>query len=136
MSNFAIGVIYYLDINKLAEIDIYYYYIPQIIFGFGGTNYNFFLTIFSYIGDLSSLNPSTRIQRFTMAEASVAMGVISGYYIGSLVVQYLGDFYIFVFCSSLCLVAFLYGIIRIRNIIPGSMDDDETNNNEMTKEVN
>ena len=133
LCNFVFGAIYYLDINELADINIYYYYIPNILFGLGGTNYNFFLTIFSYIGDLSNLKPSTRLRRFTISEASIALGVISGYYVGSLVVQYLGDFYIFVFCSSLCLVAFIYGIVRVRNIIPGDVDDDEK---ESTKEVN
>ena len=31
-----------------------------MVFGLGGTNLNFFLTTFSYVGDVSNLDPSTR----------------------------------------------------------------------------
>ena len=77
------------------------------------------MTILSYVGDLSNIQPDTRIRRFTNAEACEGVGTIAGFYAGSLIVQYaFGDFYIFIICASSCLVAFIYGILRIENIIP------------------
>ena len=71
------------------------------------------------MGDLSNIQPDTRIRRFTNAEACEGVGTIAGFYAGSLIVQYaFGDFYIFIICASSCLVAFIYGILRIENIIP------------------
>ena len=68
---------------------------------------------------MSNIQPDTRIRRFTNAEACEGVGTIAGFYAGSLIVQYaFGDFYIFIICASSCLVAFIYGILRIENIIP------------------
>ena len=60
LSNFIGGAIYYLDINGYYNIDINMYYIPIIVFGIGGSLFNFFLTVFSYIGDLANLRPDQR----------------------------------------------------------------------------
>ena len=124
VTNALFGLLYFLDTNNIVKIDINYYYIPQICFGIGGSNYNMFFSVFSYVGDLSNLDPETRLRRFTLSEAAIGVGVIAGYYVGSLVVQFFGDFYIFVVCTCLCLVAFIYGVVRIKNIIPGMDGDD------------
>ena len=116
---------YFIDIHHILHIDISYYFIPTVIFGLGGSYYNFYMTANSYVGDLSNLQPETRIRRFTLAEASIVLGVVSSYYAGYLITKYLGDFYIFVFTTICSGLAFIYGIVRIKNIIPEKMSEED-----------
>ena len=83
------------------------------------------MSVFSYVGDLSNSMPETRLTRFTISEASVCLGVISGYFVGSQVVIHLGDFYIFVISGACCSLAFVYGLLRIQNIIPTDENEGE-----------
>ena len=53
-----------------------------------------------------------------MSEASIAVGIITGFYTGSIITHSLGSLYIFIVCCGLCLLAILYGAVRIKNIIP------------------
>ena len=67
--------------------------------------------IFSQIQELEDLPMLRRVKVLVLS--------IAGFYAGSLIVQYaFGDFYIFIICAFSCLVAFIYGILRIENIIP------------------
>ena len=129
LSNAVFGGLYFLDQRGILHIEINYYYIPAVLLGLGGANYAFFLQIFSYVGDLSSAKPETRLRRFTLSETALGFGVISGYCLGSIVVQELGDLYIFIICGSSNVVAFVYGLLRVKNIIP----DVIGNNNENEK---
>ena len=69
--------------------------------------------------------PETRLKRFTLSEASISVGVISGFYLGSLITSFLGNFYIFVICSILCIISLIYTLIRLENIIPVKEDFQE-----------
>ena len=82
------------------------------------------MTINSYVGDLSNLEPQTRVRRYTLAEASVVLGVITSYYAGYLITQYLGDFYIFVVTFTTSAMALLYGVVRIQNIKPEKLSQE------------
>ena len=100
------------------------------MFGVAGSYFNFYMTVNSYVGDLSNLQPQTRVRRYTLAEASVVLGVMASYYSGYLITKYIGDFYIFVLTTTASAVAFLYGMVRIKNILPqrvsSSSEDDKT----------
>ena len=98
------------------------------MFGVGGSYFNFYMTVNSYVGDLSNLQPETRIRRYTMAEASVVLGVMASYYTGYLLTKYVGDFYVFVLTTSASTLAFLYGIVRINNIIPKKVSASSEDN--------
>ena len=125
MNTFLFGSLFYLDKYDILKIDINYYYIPAALYGLSGTLFSFFMSVFSYVGDLSNSMPETRLTRFTISEASVCLGVISGYFVGSQVVIHLGDFYIFVISGACCSLAFVYGLLRIQNIIPTDENEGE-----------
>ena len=129
LSSAVFGGLYFLDQRGIVSIDVNYYYIPAVLLGVGGANYTFFLQIFSYVGDLSSAKPETRLRRFTLSETAIGIGVISGYCLGSIVVKQIGDLYIFIICAASNIVAFVYGLMRVQNIIP----DVRENNNENEK---
>ena len=57
ISNIAFGTLYYLDSNNIYNFGINLYYLPIVIYGISGGNFNFFLTVFSYVGDLSNIMP-------------------------------------------------------------------------------
>ena len=127
LNNAVFGGLYFLDQRQIVSIDINYYYIPAVLLGIGGANYAFFLQIFSYVGDLSSAKPETRLRRFTLSETSIAIGVISGYCLGSIVVQQFGDLYIFIICGASNVMAFVYGLVRVKNIIPIVVENNNEN---------
>ena len=127
LSNGVFGGLYFLDQNGVISIDVNFYYIPTVLLGVGGANYAFFLQIFSYVGDLSSAKPETRLRRFTLSETAIGIGVISGYCLGSIVVKEIGDLYIFVICSASNVVAFIYGLLRVKNIIPTVIENNNEN---------
>ena len=119
LSNLSFGILYYLDTEDIIQININYYYIPAVICGLSGSAYNFFLTVFSYVGDMSNAQPSTRVKRYTNSEAMVGVSMIVGSYAGSLIVKSLmGDLYIFIICTVSCLLAFIDVALRLENIIP------------------
>ena len=119
LSNLSFGILYYLDTEDIVQININYYYIPAVICGLSGSAYNFFLTVFSYVGDMSNAQPSTRVKRYTNSEAMVGVSMIVGSYAGSLIVKSLmGDMYIFIICTVSCLLAFIDVALRLENIIP------------------
>ena len=125
LSNIGFATIYYLDTNNIYHFGINIYYLPIIVLGLSGGNFNFFLTVFSYVGDLSNLMPDTRLKRFTFSEASISIGIIAGFYTGSLITKYFGNLYIFLVCTLLCTAGFLYGSIRLENIIPSQVEENE-----------
>ena len=119
LSNLSFGILYFLDTEDIIQININYYYIPAVICGLSGSAYNFFLTVFSYVGDMSNAQPSTRVKRYTNSEAMVGASMIVGSYAGSLIVKSLmGDLYIFIICTVSCLLAFIDVALRLENIIP------------------
>ena len=124
MANGLNGLLYYLDTHHILKLSVSLYYVPTFIFGVGGSYYNFYMTINSYVGDLSNLEPQTRVRRYTLAEASVVLGVITSYYAGYLITQYLGDFYIFVVTFTTSAMALLYGVVRIQNIKPEKLSQE------------
>ena len=128
LSNALYGGLYYVDTHNIIQINISLYYLPVLVFGVAGSYFNFYLTVNSYVGDLSNLQPETRIRRYTLAEASVVLGVMASYYCGYLITKYVGDFYIFVFTTSTSTVAFLYGIVRIKNILPQKISTSSEEN--------
>ena len=130
LANISFGVLYFIDRNNIYEFGIDFYYIPIVILGLSGGNFNFFLAVFSYIGDLSNLMPETRLKRFTFSEASISIGIIIGFFSGGLITEYLGNLYVFVVCTLLCFVAFLYGALRIQNIVPGKVEENEETEHE------
>ena len=102
------------------------------------------------VGDLSSRDPDTRLRRFTKksfllfsfcsyssrfttAEAAISAGVILGFLLGSVVTDQLGSVYIFITCSCLSALGLLFGLARIKNIVPDNnvksdyMEDDNAN---------
>ena len=127
LNNAVFGGLYFLDQRGIVSIDVNYYYIPAVLLGLGGANYTFFLQIFSYVGDLSSAKPETRLRRFTLSETAIGIGVISGYCLGSIVVKQIGDLYIFIICAASNIVAFVYGVLRVQNIIPDVMENNNEN---------
>lgn len=127
LNNSVFGGLYFLDQRGIVSIDVDYYYIPAVLLGVGGANYTFFLQIFSYVGDLSSAKPETRLRRFTLSETAIGIGVISGYCLGSIVVKQIGDLYIFIICAASNIVAFVYGVLRVQNIIPDVMENNNEN---------
>ena len=127
LSSAVFGGLYFLDQRGIVSIDVNYYYIPAVLLGVGGANYTFFLQIFSYVGDLSSAKPETRLRRFTLSEIAIGIGVISGYCLGSIVVKQIGDLYIFIICAASNIVAFVYGVLRVQNIIPDVMENNNEN---------
>ena len=129
LSYLTFGGLYFID-QRVVSIDVNYFYIPTVLLGVGGANYAFFLQIFSYVGDLSSARPDTRLRRFTLSEASIAFGVLLGYLLGSIVVKQIGDLYVFIFCGSSTFMAFVYGLLRVKNIIP-----EVTENNNQDEKV-
>ena len=118
-----------MDTHNIIKINISLYYLPVLVFGVAGSYFNFYMTVNSYVGDLSNLQPQTRVRRYTLAEASVGLGVMASYYSGYLITKYVGDFYIFVLTTTASAVAFLYGMVRIKNILPqrvsSSSEDDK-----------
>ena len=128
MANLLNGAMYYVDIHHILDINISLYFVPTVIFGLGGSYYNFYMTSNSYVGDMSNLQPETRIRRYTLAESSTVLGVVSSYYAGYLITKYLGDFYIFVVTSICSALAFTYGIVRIKNIIPQNLSEGKEDN--------
>jgi hypothetical protein len=74
----------------------------------------------SYVGDLASLQPETRLRRFTAAEASITASLI----IGSAGLSLLEDSPLgeatamFTTCSVLLGISLLYVLVRIQNILP------------------
>ena len=127
LNNAVFGGLYFLDLRGIVNINVNYYYIPAVLLGLGGANYTFFLQIFSYVGDLSSAKPETRLRRFTLSETAIGIGVISGYCLGSIVVKQIGDLYIFIICAASNIVAFVYGVLRVQNIIPDVMENNNEN---------
>ena len=117
-----------MDTHNIIKINISLYYLPVLVFGVAGSYFNFYMTVNSYVGDLSNLQPETRIRRYTMAEASVVLGVMASYYTGYLLTKYVGDFYVFVLTTSASTLAFLYGIVRIKNIIPKKVSASSEDN--------
>ena len=101
------------------------------------------------VGDLSSRDPDTRLRRlknkvsffsfcsyssrFTTAEAAISAGVILGFLLGSVVTDQLGSVYVFIICSCLSALGLLFGLVRIKNIVPDNnlksenMEDDNAN---------
>ena len=128
LSNALYGGLYYVDTHNIINIDIRLYYLPVLVFGVAGSYFNFYMTVNSYVGDLSNLQPETRIRRYTLAEASVVLGVMASYYCGYLITKYVGDFYVFVFTTTASTVAFLYGIVRIKNILPQKVSTSSEDN--------
>jgi hypothetical protein len=57
---------------------IYVFYGISGLYGLSGGAFNFCLMVFSYVGDLSSLQPETRLRRFTLSEASGTSSLIVG----------------------------------------------------------
>ena len=100
LSNALYGGLYYADTHNIINVNICFYYLPVLVFGVGGSYFNFYMTVNSYVGDLSNLQPETRIRRYTMAEASVVLGVMASYYTGYLLTKYVGDFYVFVLTNE------------------------------------
>ena len=128
LSNALYGGLYYVDTHNIMNINISLYYLPVVVFGVGGSYFNFYMTVNSYVGDLSNLQPETRIRRYTLAEASVVFGVMASYYSGFLITKYVGDFYVFVLTTSASTVACLYGIVRIKNILPQKVSTSSEDN--------
>ncbi len=54
------------------------FYGISCLYGLSGGAFNFCLMVFSYVGDLSSLQPETRLRRFTLSEASGTSSLIVG----------------------------------------------------------
>ena len=125
IANIVFAILYFLDTHDIYNIGINLYYLPVVIVGIGGGTFNFFLTVFSYVGDLSNLMPETRLKRFTFSEASISLGIIPGFFAGSLITEYLGNLYVFLISAFLCFVAVLYGSLRLENIIPGKVEKNE-----------
>ena len=117
-----------MDTHNIINIHISLYYLPVLVFGVAGSYFNFYMTVNSYVGDLSNLQPETRIRRYTLAEASVVLGVMASYYSGYLITKYVGDFYVFVFTTIASTIGFLYGIIRIKNILPQNVSQSSEDN--------
>ena len=64
----------------------------------------------------------------TQRQASVVLGVMASYYTGYLLTKYVGDFYVFVLTTSASTLAFLYGIVRIKNILPQKVSTSSEDN--------
>ena len=119
------AILYFLDTHNIYNFGINLYYLPAVIVGISGSQFNFFLTVFSYVGDLSNLMPETRLKRFTFSEASISLGIIPGFFAGSLITEYLGNLYVFLISALLCFAGVLYGSLRLENIIPGKVERNE-----------
>ena len=70
------------------------------------------------MGDLSHLQPETRLVRFTTTETALTCGTVVGYYVAGVVARLYGDIYVFVLTGSYLLLALLYCCLRLDNIQP------------------
>jgi MFS family permease len=103
-----------------AHEDINIFYGISCLFGLSGGLYNFCLLVFSYIGDLSSRDPATRLRRFTLAEASGTSALIAGSVVFGLLASSRAGEVVAVFgtCAVLLSISILYVIVRVKNILP------------------
>ena len=126
---FLVWNLFFLAATQLAFImlhvfdhhdSIAVYYGTSSLFGLAGGSYNLCLMVFSYVGDLSSLQPETRLRRFTAAEASATTSLIAGSAgLGLLASSSLGeDLAIFTSCTLLLSLSLVYVLIRVQNILP------------------
>ena len=116
LSIICVGVIYCVSTNH--QLGIIYYFLPSVFYGLSGGAFNFFMLSFSYVGDLSHLEPETRLVRFSATETSLTCGTFVGYYIAGLVARNFGDLYVFIFTAAYFLLALVYCLVRIDNIVP------------------
>ena len=67
-ANAIFAAIQFIDTQQICKISLSLYYLPVATFGLSGGLFNFFMTVFSYVGDLSNADPASRLTRFTLAQ--------------------------------------------------------------------
>ena len=110
-----------------SGLPLFCYYLPSLLYGLSGGAFAVFVLTFSYLGDLASREPSTRLQRFTATETSLSLGTVTGYYLASLVATHLGSSAVLLLSAASLLLAAVYASLRLENILPEGEDRRELN---------
>ena len=124
--------IYFLHTDNKGMLNnpglpLFCYYLPSLLYGLSGGAFTVFVLTFSYLGDLTAREPSTRLKRFTATETSLSLGTVTGYYLASLVATHLGSSHVLLLSAASLLCAAVYACLRLENILPEGEDRKELN---------
>jgi len=96
------------------------FYVTSVITGLSGSIFTFIFLVFSYVGDLSKLEPETTVTRFIMSEGAANLAVVAGSYLYGQIAKAFGDVWVFVVGSAVMLFCLVYCQLRLKPITPKS----------------